>query len=252
MLPAGCQISGPPAVTATPSPVVSSAGPSIKIMSGGSLPDNRFVVRVEIKNFKLDGTKIGKSPEPGVGQWHLLVDGQYAGLSVSDSIALPNDALPKLEAGQHQLTAQLHDNMQKPLSPPVEHSLSVEIPLVLSQPPRGATPNVSIQRPTAGSHWKKPMIVVIKSDGLKLDGTKIGQPVAPGVGHWELSVDGQYAGLSVSDVITLPNDAFPSVAAGPRTLKVDLRDDLRRPLSPSVTATVQVVFDETVAAHRSP
>jgi hypothetical protein len=86
--------------------------------------------------------------------------------------------------------------------------------------------------------------VRVNVDGLTLDGTKIGLPAAQnaGIGHWHVYVDGKYAGLSVSDVISLPNDAMPSIAPGAHEIKVQLHNTDHTPLEPEVTDTVNVTF----------
>lgn len=88
------------------------------------------------------------------------------------------------------------------------------------------------------------MEVQVAVTGLKLDGTKIGQPASqnPGVGHWHVYVDGKYAGLSVSDVISLPNDAMPVIAPGPHEIKVELHNTDHTPLQPEVTDTEMLTF----------
>ena len=79
-------------------------------------------------------------------------------------------------------------------------------------PAAGGATEASIKIVSPADGWSQPgdrVEVQVQVEGLKLDGTKIGQPAAqnPGVGHWHVYVDGKYAGLSVSDVVSLPNDA---------------------------------------------
>src|SRR5581483_3902012 len=104
-------------------------GPSIKIVSpaGGSQLSTTQpnVIKAQIAGLTLDGTKIGTPPQQGVGHWHLYVDGKYAGLSVSDSISLPNDAMPQIPAGQHELKVQLHNNDHTPIQPDITNAITV-------------------------------------------------------------------------------------------------------------------------------
>src|SRR5690348_3478936 len=67
------------------------AAPGIKLVSptAGQTVSGPLDVRAQITNFTLDGTKIGTPPQPGVGHWHVYVDGKYAGLSVSDVVTIP-------------------------------------------------------------------------------------------------------------------------------------------------------------------
>ena len=103
---------------------------------------------------------------------------------------------------------------------------------------------VAFCSPATGTTAGKRVEVQVAITGLKLDGTKIGLPAAqnPGVGHWHIYVDGKYAGLSVSDVISLPNDAMPVIAPGPHEIKVELHNTDHTPLQPEVTDTEMLTF----------
>jgi hypothetical protein len=229
-----------------------SAGPaaaSIKIVSptdGWSATGDRVEVRVAVSGIKLDGTKIGQpaAQNPGVGHWHVYLDGKYAGLSVSDVVSLPNDAMPAISAGSHEIKVQLHHTDHTPLAPEATDSVKVNVPEALTLAPAGGTPSIKIVSPPAGATVGNRVEVQVRISGLTLDGTKIGQPAAqnPGVGHWHVYVDGKYAGLSVSDVISLPNDAMPSISAGSHEIKVQLHHTDHTPLTPEVTDTAVVTF----------
>src|SRR5512135_795913 len=107
--------------TATPA---SGGGeqPSIKILApaaNASVDGDEAVVQVAVSGLKLDGTKIGQpaSQTPGVGHWHIYVDGKYAGLSVSDVIAIPNDAMPQIAPAPHEIKIQRHHTAHTPQTP---------------------------------------------------------------------------------------------------------------------------------------
>ena len=109
----------------------SSASISLVEPDDGSTVDgDRFEVRVNVEGLTLDGTKIGlpAAQNPGVGHWHVYVDGKYAGLSVSDVISLPNDAMPSIAAGEHEIKVQLHNTDHTPLQPEVTDSVMVTFP----------------------------------------------------------------------------------------------------------------------------
>ncbi len=104
----GAALSQAPAGNASPSGVM--AKPKIKITSpaaSASLSSELAVIRVGVTGFKLDGTKIGTAPSEGVGHYHLFIDNKYAGLGVSDAIAVPNAAVPNIAAGQHEIKVAL-------------------------------------------------------------------------------------------------------------------------------------------------
>lgn len=226
-----------------------SSEASIKIASpatGWTVSGDRLEVQVTVSGLKLDGTKIGQpaGQNPGVGHWHVYVDGKYAGLSVTDVISLPNDAMPSIAAGQHEIKVQLHNTDHTPLTPEKTDTIMVDFPAALASTAVTGQPSIKIVSPLAGATISKRVQIQVKVTGLKFDGTKIGQAASqnPGVGHWHVYVDGKYAGLSVSDVISLPNDAMPSIAAGQHEIKVQLHNTDHTPLTPEQTDSVTVTF----------
>jgi len=226
-----------------------SASASISIAEpddGFTVSGDRFEVRANVEGLTLDGTKIGlpAAQNPGVGHWHVYVDGKYAGLSVSDVISLPNDAMPAIAPGEHEIKVQLHNTDHTPVEPEVTDTINVNVPEELTYTQAAGDPSISIVEPADGATVGDRVEVQVQVDGFTLDGTKIGQPAArnAGVGHWHVYVDGKYAGLSVSDVISLPNDAMPTIAAGQHEIKVQLHNTDHTPLQPEVTDTVNVTF----------
>jgi hypothetical protein len=204
-------------------------------------------VRVAITGFTLDGTTIGQpaADNPGVGHWHVYVDGNYAGLSVSDVVSLPNDAMPAIDAGPHEIRVQLHNTDHTPLAPEAIASIDVDVPTALAYAAApDAAPSIEIVEPADGAASEDRLEVRVAVSAVVLDGTRIGTPAEenPGVGHWHVYVDGNYAGLSVSDVISLPNDAMPSVSPGAHDVSVQLHNTDHTPLAPEQRDNVNVVF----------
>ena len=110
-----------------------STAARIKLVSptaGASVTGDRLEVQVNITGLKLDGTKIGQpaAQNAGVGHWHVYVDGKYAGLSVSDVISLPNDAMSSISSGQHEIKVQLHNTDHTPLTPEATDTVTVTFP----------------------------------------------------------------------------------------------------------------------------
>ncbi|HZP57760.1 MAG TPA: hypothetical protein VFC53_09440 [Dehalococcoidia bacterium] len=242
-----------PTQAGTPSSSTPAAGDenaSIEIVSpaaDATAAGDRLEVRVRASGLKFDGTKIGQpaAQNPRVGHWHVYVDGKYAGLSVSDVISLPNDAMPQIPAGEHEIKVQLHHTDHTPLMPEKTDSVMVNFPQAMAYTAAPGSPSIEIVSPSDGATLTDQRLVVrVKIGGLRLDGTKIGQPAAqnPGVGHWHVYVDGKYAGLSVSDEVSLPNDAMPQIASGPHEIKVQLHNTDHTPLTPEVSKTIMVTF----------
>lgn len=67
------------------------------------------------------------------------------------------------------------------------------------------------------------------------------------MGHWHLNVDGKYAGLSVSDVISLPNPAFPLLTAGTHVVRADLHNNDHTPVQGADNSEVTIFVDQPIA-----
>ncbi len=249
---AACGASTATAPGASASPSHMMVHPKIRITSpsaGSSLSGELAVIRVAVTGFKFDGTKIGTPPSEGVGHYHLLIDGKYAGLSVSDAIAVPNAAFPNVSAGQHEIKVELHNNDHSPVKGAMADAVTVTFANAMACGmfcANAPAPTVAIEMPAKNAHLLGTTLVEVAVMGLTLDGTKIGTPATAGIGHYHLVIDGKYAGLSVTPVISFPNDAFPTVTAGTHTITIELHDNMHAPLSPAVSTSITVTFDQAV------
>src|SRR5580765_2391869 len=139
--------------------------PTLKIVapSDSSTASGPVLVRIEHSGIRFDGVKLGADPEPGVGNWHVNIDGKYAGLSVSNVIEIPNDAFPIISAGKHTITADLHQNNHAPLAPPVSQSITVnftqEVKLVTVM---NGPPSLKLIDPKQDASISAPVVVRIE------------------------------------------------------------------------------------------
>lgn len=235
-----------PALNAQSAPTLTLVAPT-----DGAAIDGPVTVRVEHSGIRFDGTVIGKDPTPGVGHWHVNIDGKYAGLSVTNVIEIPNDAYPTITAGEHTIMVNLHENNHAATNPPVEQAIKLNFSkeVTLATNLQGP-PMLAVTSPTGGTDVDGPLTVQVNHGGIKFDGTVIGKDPTPGVGHWHVNIDGKYAGLSVSNNIEIPNDAFPTIAAGQRTIVVNLHENNHALTNPPIEQTFQLNFtkDVTVGA----
>jgi len=237
------------AVTAPTALSGGASGASISIVEpadGWTVEDDRIEVQVDVDDFVLDGTKIGQpaADNAGVGHWHVYVDGEYAGLSVSDVVSLPNDAMTSIAAGSHEISVQLHNTDHTPVLPEALDAVTIEVPEDLVYTNAGGDPFIEIVSPEDGATVDARTEVRVTVSGVVLDGTKIGSPASEtaGIAHWHVYVDGEYAGLSVSDVVSLPNDAMPSITPGSHEITVQLHNTDHTPLTPERSDAVTVTF----------
>ena len=125
--------------------------PTLTIVSpaDGTIVDRPVTVRVEHSGIIFDGTKIGQAPEPGVGHWHINIDGKFAGLAVSNVVEIPNDAFPTIPAGPHTIMVNLHENNHADTTPPVQESFQINLSKELSL--GGAAPGSAGVSTSAGA-----------------------------------------------------------------------------------------------------
>ena len=151
----GVLLAGPLIFTSS---LKAQATPSLKLIApaDGATVDGPVTVRVEHSGIVFDGTKIGMAPEPGVGHWHINIDGKYAGLAVSNVIEIPNDAVPTISAGQHTIMVNLHENNHAVTNPPVEQSFQINLSKDLTmQAARSTSPGMATTA-TAGGRTQIP------------------------------------------------------------------------------------------------
>ncbi len=92
-------------------------------------------------------------------------------------------------------------------------------------PPAGAQygPSIQIVAPRSGAGVSGSMMVVeVRVQNFGLNPLLIGKAARPGEGYWRIYVDGKFAGISADEVVSIPNDTFPSLPAGKHTIKVAL------------------------------
>ncbi len=127
----------------------STPGLSIVAPADGATVDGPVVIHIQRSGFVFDGVKIGQAPEPGVGHWHANVDGQYAGLSVTNVIEIPNEAFPTISAGEHTITVDLHENNHAATDPPVMQSIKLNFSKEVSLGAPTSLPEVGATTPPA-------------------------------------------------------------------------------------------------------
>jgi hypothetical protein len=209
----------------TPAGTATAGPPAIRIVSptpGQTVSGNRLDVRVETPSFLINFEKMSQAPEAGAGHWHVYVDNRLAGMVASDVVSLPNDTMPEIAAGPHEIRVQLHHHDHTAVGVPNDRVM-VNFPETLRYQAQPGPPSVRFLEPRAGETVGPRLLLRVQVGGARLDSINVGRNPAPGAGHWLLYVDGRVAGLSACEVVSLPNDTFPTISDGPHTLRVELR-----------------------------
>jgi sortase (surface protein transpeptidase) len=219
------------------------ASPTLRIVApaDGSTVDRPVTIRVEHTGIRFDGVQIGGNNEAGVGHWHVSIDDEFAGLSPTNVIELPNDAYPTIKAGRHRITATLNENNHAPLNPPVSQTIELNFSKDVSIPvTQGGQPSIQVIFPTANASIDAPFVARVEHSGFRMDGLNSGRDPEPGTGHWHINIDGRYAGMSVSRVLELPNDSFPTITQGQHTLTFYVHQNNHVATNPPIAASLRV------------
>ncbi len=205
---------------------VTAVAPSITIATpadGATVSNQSAQFTVAIDGWELDGVNYGGNPIPGHGHYHVFVDGSFAGITPTE----PTFAIPSLTVGDHTVFVDLRANNHAPLVPSVNHTINVT----------AVAPAIAIMSPAdGGSVSTQGAQFTVAIDGLELDGENYGGTPIPGHGHYHVSVDGSFTGITPTE----PIFAIPSFSAGDHTVLVDLRTNNHQLLSPTAEASITV------------
>ena len=237
--------------TAAPTP----APPSITIFSpqGGIVATNinaPFVVYVRVSGFKMDGSKLGAAPSERLGLWHLFIDDKLAGMSVTESLTVPNATMSDVATGEHTLKVTLNNTDHSPVANAAASSQKINVLAALKYTAGSGSPGIKITSPatgvTRGSANDKRLDIQVTVSGVKLDMGQVGKAPASGVGNWQVLVDGKFAGLSASGIVTLPNDMWPELATGDHEIKAELHNNDQTVMSGAASSTIKVTIKEAM------
>jgi hypothetical protein len=115
------------------------------------------------------------------------------------------------------------------------------------------SPSIQIVAPRNGAHASgSQMVVEVRVQNFMLNSMAIGKAAKAGEGHWYVYVDGKVAGLSADEVVSLPNDAYPTLAAGKHTIKVDLRNNDHTPVVGAESSEIAITIPAKSAMRYAP
>jgi hypothetical protein len=114
-------------------------------------------------------------------------------------------------------------------------------------------PAIQIVSPRNGSTVSgMQMVVEVRVQNFVLNPSAIGKAIKPGEGHWQVYVDGKLAGLSADDVVSIPNDAYPALAAGKHSIKVELRNNDHTPVVGAESSEITLTIPSKSTMHYAP
>ncbi len=187
------------ATAAVAMPAVAVAGltqataPTLAVVApeaGAVVSGNSVSTRVAISGWRVDGALAGKAPVPGVGHYHIHLDGRLV-----NAYGAPRGAvsLQNVGAGRHELTFVLARNDHSELagsSRTASFRYRPSSPLAAIEAATfAAKPSVRIVAPSSGTVASGAVTVRVAVKNFNLAPTLFGKPTVGGHGHWHLFLD---------------------------------------------------------------
>jgi hypothetical protein len=223
----------------------------VKILSpapGAVIHANTVQVRVAITHWQLSCAWAGKANKPGVGHYHINLDGALVNMycGTSASVSLQNVA-----PGPHKLMVVPADNdhndmMYMKEGKTVSFTYRPASPLPSIKPATLGKPSITITSPTNGQSVGGTFTVTVSVKNFHPSCALYGKPNLKGYGHWHLNHDtmaGPMMGMGTMLGMSCANSFQASTVGlkpGPHTFFAILEDDQHAPLMPSVFAKVTV------------
>ena len=196
------------------------------------------------KGIVLDGRSIGQAPVAGQGFWSAFIDGKVAGLSICDTLSVPNDDFPEITAGPHTVQLRLFSNDRKLLAetPTITVHFANAMHYAAAAGPAGIT-ITEVTKPSVNGRFE----IRVQVSGFKMPSAAVGTAPVSGEGHWNAWIDGNYAGMSTTQMVAIPNDApgAQHLTPGKHSIKVALVNNRDTVLATATAATATVVIAAT-------
>lgn len=216
--------------------------------AGSVVTGNAVAVTVSLKNWTLNCDLAGTPNKPGVGHWHLLLDGGLVDMVCTRSFTL---SLQNVKPGPHTLAAvpakNDHAELEKSEAKVTFTYRPVKPLAAIGDFHPSGKPSVTITAPANGT------VVSSRSFQLRfvvhnfrLSCALMGRPLRANTGHWHVNVDttqGPMMGMATmlrmgcAQSFTVPLAGIP---AGRHTFIVFLADNLHAPIKPATEAAVTV------------
>ncbi len=92
------------------------------------------------------------------------------------------------------------------------------------------------------------LVVEAKISGFILDPEAIGKAKVEGRGHWHLYIDGELAGFTAADTITVSRNKLAEWSGGIREVKIELHNNDHSLVSESAWANTKIDFGASIKA----
>ena len=200
------------ALSIAPISTASAQGaPSISIVSptdGSAVTTNDIIVQVNVSNFTVDCSQLGRPDQDGVGQILAFVDGatvaQLTNFYCGDTFVIPGNGLTP---GQHQIAIVLASNTHAPMMDTAQ-SVTIDFQPVQPVPPPVAhdqgAPAITLVSPADGATVPSTFEVQVQTTNFIPANGLEGKASVPGYGHYHVWVDAPDSPTSLANLVLMP------------------------------------------------
>jgi len=223
----------------------------VRILSpapGAVIHANTVRVRVAITHWQLSCAWAGKANKPGIGHYHILLDGGLVNMfcGSTGSVSLQN-----LAPGKHTILVVPADNDHNTMMYMKEAKIVTfryrpTNPLPFIKPANLGKPRITITSPTNGQTVRGTFPVEVSARNFRLSCALYGKQNLKGYGHWHLNHDtmaGPMMGMGTMMGMSCANSFQASTVGlkpGKHTFFAILEDNQHAPMMPSVFGKVTV------------
>lgn len=228
---------------AAPQPALSILTPQ----DGATITGPNVPIAVDVKGLKVDCASAGKTPQEGVGHWHVILDGGLVDMACGPGYLV---SLRNVKSGPHTLMAvpAMNNHMEiKEGAAKVSFTYQPEEPLPNLAGLSAGKPRLSIRFPKNGAAISgQTFPLVFGVENFRLSCELFGKPKLANTGHWHIHLDKMAPGMAgmatmmamgCSNTFEVP---LKGIAPGLHTFIVVLTDNLHAPITPMVTAQIAV------------
>lgn len=221
----------------------------VRILSpspGAVIHANSAQVRIAITHWQLSCAWSGKANKPGIGHYHILLDGALVNMFCSNQASV---SLQNVTPGRHVLTVVPADNhhdvmmfMKEAKQIAFVYQPAHRLPLL--KPARLGKPGITITSPKNGQIVRGTFNLAVTIKNFHQSCSLFGKHNLKGYGHWHVNVDsmmGPMMGMATMLVMSCARSVQVStlhLKAGPHKFFAILVDNQHAPLMPEAFAQV--------------
>jgi nitrite reductase (NO-forming) len=245
------------ALSITPIPNASAQdAPSLSIVSptdGSAITTNDIIVQVEVSNFTVDCSQLGRPDQDGVGQILAFVDGatvaQLTNFYCGDTFVIPGNGLTP---GQHQIAIVLASNTHVP-NMDTAQAITIDFQPVQPVPLPVANdlgaPAITLVSPLDGATVPSVFEVQVQTTNFVPANGLEGKANVLGYGHYHVWVDAPDMPTSLANLVLMPGtNAFTldlsAWGPGEHQIRIETAQNDHSMYDPATPASFTVNVDE--------